>query len=105
MSNIEAVATITSKGQMTLPKLMRTALGLKAGNRVHFTMKGETMEVRKFTDDHVDPALDGFLALLEKDIASGNLVTKLPDHVASLIETRDLAGVNIDEDIEGDVVI
>jgi antitoxin PrlF len=31
-----AAATITSKGQITLPKLVRVALGLDAGDRVDF---------------------------------------------------------------------
>lgn len=105
MSDIEAIATITSKGQMTLPKPMRTALGLAAGSRVQFTMKGDAMEVRKLQDEHVDPALDGFLQLLEKDIEAGNLVDKLPDHVEKFMASRDISNVDVDEVIEGDVVI
>jgi AbrB family looped-hinge helix DNA binding protein len=33
-----AVATITSKGQTTIPKEIRDGLGLKANDRVHFTL-------------------------------------------------------------------
>lgn len=32
-------------------------------------------------------------------------MAELPDHVMSRIKTRELVGVSIDEDIEGDVVI
>lgn len=31
-------ATLTSKGQMTLPKDIRDSLGLKTGNRMSFTL-------------------------------------------------------------------
>jgi antitoxin PrlF len=31
-----AVATLTSKGQITIPSRVRTALGLEAGDRVEF---------------------------------------------------------------------
>ena len=105
MSNIEPVATITSKGQMTLPKPMRSAFGLKAGTRARSTMKGDAMELRKLQDEHVDPARDGFLALLEKDIESGNLTHDLPAHIEAFMATRDLPTVDVDEIIEGDVVI
>ena len=31
-------ATVTSKGQTTIPKDVRTAANLKAGDRIHFTV-------------------------------------------------------------------
>ncbi len=33
-----AFATVTSKGQTTIPKSVRDAAGLRAGDRVHFTV-------------------------------------------------------------------
>lgn len=33
-----AFATVTSKGQTTIPKDIRTAANLKAGDRIHFTV-------------------------------------------------------------------
>ncbi len=38
-----ATATVTSKGQITIPKRVRTAMGIDAGDRVEFveTEKGE----------------------------------------------------------------
>jgi antitoxin PrlF len=36
-----AVATVTSKGQITIPSRVRAALGLEAGDRVEFVEQGE----------------------------------------------------------------
>jgi antitoxin PrlF len=36
-----AVATVTSKGQITIPARVRNALGLEAGDRVEFVEQGE----------------------------------------------------------------
>lgn len=33
-----AIATVTSKGQTTIPKSVRDAVGLQAGDRIHFTV-------------------------------------------------------------------
>jgi AbrB family looped-hinge helix DNA binding protein len=38
-------ATVTSKGQITLPKDLREALHLKAGSRVKFVKRGEDVTV------------------------------------------------------------
>ena len=32
-----AIATVTSKGQTTIPKSVRDAAGLRAGDHIHFT--------------------------------------------------------------------
>jgi AbrB family looped-hinge helix DNA binding protein len=36
-----AVATVTSKGQITIPSRVRAALGLEAGDRVEFVEQGK----------------------------------------------------------------
>ena len=36
-------ATLTSKGQVTIPKEIRDALGLRAGNRVNFILEKDDM--------------------------------------------------------------
>ena len=37
---------VTSKGQVTIPKLMRQQLGLHGGSRVCFELVGDHLEVR-----------------------------------------------------------
>jgi len=106
MTAIREVATITSKGQVTLPKPIRQALGVDAGNKVAFDFTGDRVVISRVTDEpHEDPAIGSFLALLEKDIQSGRHITTLPDDLARSMLARLGKPVELDEDIEGDVVL
>lgn len=106
MTAIREIATITSKGQVTLPKPIRQALGVDAGNKVAFDFTGDRVVISRVTDEpHEDPAIGSFLALLEKDIQSGRHITSLPDDLARSMLARLGKPVELDEDIEGDVVL
>lgn len=39
-------ATLTSKGQLTVPREVRERLGLKAGDRLLFDIEGDTVRLR-----------------------------------------------------------
>jgi len=41
---------VTEKGQVTIPKDLRDALGIGAGSEVEFEAKGNTIVVRKVSD-------------------------------------------------------
>lgn len=104
MARFAATATVSSKGQLTLPKPIRSALGLGSGTKLGFTMVGDEMRIKKIeADGHHDPALTAFLKLLSDDIADGNLKADLPADVTAYARTRDLSQVDVDEVIEGDV--
>jgi antitoxin PrlF len=106
MPAIHEVATITSKGQITLPKPIRQALGVDAGGKVAFDFTGDRVIVTRVTDEpHEDPAIGSFLALLEKDIQSGRHVTTLPDDLARSMLAALGKRVDLNEDIEGDVAL
>src|SRR3989304_5724672 len=47
MSRIHEVATITSKGQIPLPKPIRQALGVDYGGRVAFELRGSQVVVTR----------------------------------------------------------
>lgn len=106
MPAIHEVATITSKGQITLPKPIRQALGVDAGGKVAFDFTGDCVIVTRVIDEpHEDPAIGNFLALLEKDIQSGRHVTTLPNDLARSMLTAIGKQIDLNEDIEGDVAL
>lgn len=106
MPAIHEVATITSKGQITLPKPIRQALGVDAGGKVAFEFTGDRVIVTRATDKpHEDPAIGSFLALLEKDIRSGQHITTLPDNLARAMLAGIGKQVDLNEDIPGDVAL
>jgi AbrB family looped-hinge helix DNA binding protein len=47
---VDVVSHITSKGQMTVPKVVRDALKLKEGDRVVFRVVGERAELARTAD-------------------------------------------------------
>jgi antitoxin PrlF len=70
MNAIEEICTITAKGQTTVPKAIRQALGVSYGDQIIFRIDGEQVTVHPADPTDRDPALAPFLALLEHDIAS-----------------------------------
>ena len=106
MPAIREIATITSKGQITLPKPIRQALGVDFGGKVAFDLMGDQVVVTRVEEQaHEDPAIASFLSLLEKDIRSGRHITTLPDELArSMLEALDKQ-VNLNEEIVGDVAL
>ena len=106
MLGLHEVATITSKGQITLPKAIRQALGVDSGGKVAFDLMGSQVVVTRVdVDDHEDPAIAGFLALLEKDIAAGQHVSALPADLAQSILRASKRSVDLSDDILGDVAL
>jgi len=105
MKPIREVATLTSKGQITLPKPIRQALGVDAGGKLAFNFTGDRVVVTRVADEpHVDPAITHFLAMLENDIASGKNVRNLPRDLAkAMASTIKASRQNKDDDISGDV--
>ena len=52
--------TITSKGQVTIPKRIRVALGLKGGSKVDLILEGDTAVLRRVQASRVDSAAGVF---------------------------------------------
>lgn len=106
MLAIHEVATITSKGQITLPKPIRQALGVDFGGKVAFDLQGSKVVVTRVENElHEDPAIVGFLALLEKDIASGRSISTLPADLARSMLSAVKRPVDLGEEICGDVAL
>src|SRR5659263_780003 len=104
MPHIHQVATITSKGQITLPKPIRQALGVDSGGKVAFDFNGKSITVaRAETHEQTDPAISRFLALLERDLETGKNVTALPAVLARSLQQALKHPIDLNEEIEGDV--
>ncbi len=106
MPTIHEIATITAKGQITLPKPIRQALNVDVGGKVAFDLhKSGQVIVRRADTEHEDPAIGAFLDLLAGDIAAGKNMHDLPeDLVAGMLAQLD-GEAPCAEDIDGDVAI
>lgn len=109
---VEEVCTITAKGQTTVPKAVRQALGVSYGGRIAFRVARGRVTVHALPaepegDEAADPALTPFLALLEADLASRptKAVRPLPEALAGRLEAlaAEVGEVDPDAPIEGEV--
>jgi antitoxin PrlF len=102
---LEEISTITAKGQTTVPKSVRTALGVDYGGKIAFRVDERGVSVHRAESDNEDPAIDRFLAFLADDLERrpetvAALTPALAERLAVLTE-----GVRVDLDapIDGDV--
>jgi len=105
MPAIHEIATLTSKGQVTLPKSVRQLLGIDTGGKIAFDVRGGEIVVSRVETTHEDPAIGAFLGLLEADIRSGRNLTTLPEDLAQAMLANANHCVNLDEDIDGEVAL
>ena len=106
MSDIHEVATITSKGQITLPKPIRQALGVTIGGKVAFDLRhGEVVVTRADEAEHEDPAIEAFLGMLERDIRDGKHIRALPEKLTRAMLANARHAVNLEEAIDGKVAL
>lgn len=91
---LEEISTITAKGQTTVPKSVRTALGVDYGGKIAFRVDERGVSVHRAEVDNEDPAIDRFLAFLADDIA------RRPEAVTALTEG---VKVGLEAPIDGDV--
>ncbi len=106
METIREVATMTSKGQVTLPKTIRQVLGLDAGSKLTFILRDSEIVISKGeTDKHKDPTIAAFLDLLARDIAQGDNVSGLSDELAASLVAALEHKHELAQDISGDVAL
>ena len=104
MSIIHEIATMTAKGQITLPKSIRQALGVDVGAKLAFELHEDGQIVVSRADaEHEDPAIGAFLDLLAGDIRAGRHVRAVPDDLAQDMLEQARRDAGSDEDIDGDV--
>ena len=105
MPSIHELATLTSKGQITLPKSIRQALGVMTGGKVVFELRGGEIVVTRAQSEHEDPAIDAFLELLETDIRKGKNIGMLSEELTQAMLSNIGSSSDLDEDIEGEVAL
>ncbi|MCL2715854.1 MAG: type II toxin-antitoxin system PrlF family antitoxin [Alphaproteobacteria bacterium] len=102
---LEEVSTITAKGQTSIPKSVRQALGVGYGDKIAFRIDDRGVTVHRADAEHQDPVIDSFLAFLAEDIkrrpeALTVLTPALADQLAALTQGVE---VDLDSAIDGDV--
>lgn len=106
---VEEVCTITAKGQTTVPKAVRQALGVGYGGRIAFRVERGRVTVHALpeVEEAPDPALAPFLALLEADLAARpeQAVQPLTEALAGRLEAlaAEMGAVDPEGPIEGEV--
>jgi antitoxin PrlF len=103
---IEETSTITAKGQTTVPKAVRQALGVDYGGKIAYRIEDGRVTVHNPDAEHHDPAVAMFLALIEKDIAAGRHIRDLPSRLtAAMRRAMKRVPVDLEEKIEEEVAL
>lgn len=107
-SIVEEICTITAKGQTTVPKAVRNALGVGYGGRIAFRVEDGRVTVHALPTEaeRDDPALAPFLAFLAADLAARPLAIQpiepaFADRVDAL--AAEIGPIDPEEPIDGDV--
>ena len=103
---IEETCTITAKGQTTVPKAVRQALGVDYGGKITYRVEDGHVTVLNPAGEHHDPALLAYLGLIEKDIARNGNVRDLPPAMVKAMKRaiRDVH-VDLDQPLEGETAL
>ena len=106
VTRIVQSSTVTSKGQTTIPKAVRDALGLVTGDQILFQIGQNGVELKKQEADE-DPAIAAFLDFLAADmLANPESLQPLSDELCKRsAELTHGMIVDLDEDIVGEVAL
>jgi len=100
---IEERSTLTAKGQTTVPKAVRQALGIQAGDRIAFRVEdgGKVSLTRDEAPEELS-AVDAFLVFLSNDIKRRpQAVTPMPDDAVQRMRALTQGvEINLDGDFE-----
>jgi len=125
---IHEVSTLSARGQVTIPKPVREAMGVDAGARLSFEVLDDRRVVlapamagagvRRETvgqaapadddDEPYGPALGPFLGLLDKEIDARRVYDLPPDlerSMLALLNDSRLASLDWNEEIVGEVAL
>lgn len=98
---------ITAKGQTTVPKAVRQALGVGYGGEIAYVVDEGGRVSLVAAQEETDPVIDGFLAFLTRDMTGNPAnLTAFPPALAERM-TALTAGMSVDpdEEIDGDITL
>jgi antitoxin PrlF len=104
---IQETSTITAKGQTTIPKSVRQALGVDYGGKIAFRVDERGVSVHRADAEADDPAIDSFLDFLARDLKRRPAaIQALSPTLLARIEAL-TKGMEIDpgDEIDGDVAL
>ncbi|SEN70308.1 antitoxin PrlF [Sphingomonas gellani] len=104
---VQERSRITAKGQTTVPKAVRQALGVSYGGEIAFVVDENGVSVRRVENEEADPVIGTFLGFLEQDMLRNpqNVIAfppSLADRMAALTEQ---VRIDPDEVIDGPVAL
>jgi antitoxin PrlF len=105
-ATLKATATLTSKGQVTLPKVVRQSLNLVVGSQVEFELAGDRAVMTRLDPiDHIDPDIQTMLINVQADIAMGKKLGLLeePQSILGALLTFTARTADVKAKIVGDV--
>jgi antitoxin PrlF len=99
------ISTITAKGQTTVPKSVRQALGLGTGDRIAFSMDERGVVLTRAEAENEDPVIDRFLSFLADDMEKHpERIVAFPENLAAQIAVlTEGVVVDLDAPIDGEV--
>ena len=98
---VEEKSTVTAKGQTTVPKIVREALGVGPGDQIAYRLDSEGRVVLgRYEGVSDEAAVDAFLAFLSNDIKSRPQAVKRLSGKKAERRRRLVAGVEADPDAD-----
>jgi antitoxin PrlF len=103
---LEEVSTITAKGQTTIPKAVRQALGVDYGDQIAFVVDETGVHLTR-AQGKEDPAITAFLELLANDLTGKpeTINSLSPVLAARLVALQMGEVIDVDDPIIGDVAL
>ena len=102
---VQEYSTITAKGQTTVPKAVRQALGVEFGDKIVFLVDEHGVSLRRVDTEDADPAVNSFLKFLAEDVIRHpdglkTLAPALAERISTLTEGM---VVEFGDEIDGEV--
>jgi antitoxin PrlF len=104
---VQERSRITAKGQTTVPKAVRQALGVSYGGEIAFVVDEHGVSVRRVETEEVDPVIGAFLSFLEQDMLRNphNVVAFPPSLAKRTAGLAEHVRVDLAEEIDGPVAL